>query len=362
MVVRSVALAFGRPFVLRRRFSARGFWPDVRRHRVTAFYYIGEICRYLLAAPPGQEDRDHTLRVMTGAGLRADVWREFVARFGVRDVYENLGATESNYGITNADNIPGSVGRLPYPEQSNIRVLKYDLAAGCHVRGADGAPVWAQSGEVGELVAEALEGNGVAGFFEGYTSEAATEAKVIRDLVRPGDRWVKSGDLVRFDEEDYLYFVDRVGDTFRWKSENVSTEEVALALAGFAGPLMVNVYGVAVPGEEGKAGMVALTYADPAAFDGQAFYAFARATLPPYAVPVFVRVGCRVAMTTTFKLRKVELQRDGFDPALVGDDVLFVADAAAGRYVALRTHDLATPVMTTHQPAGAKIAQMVTRS
>ncbi len=332
MVVPSIALAFARPFVLRRKFSNSAFWPDVRRYKITAFAYIGEICRYILAAPPTPDDRNHSLRVMTGAGLRADVWRQFTDRFGVNDVYENLGATESNYGITNVDNIIGSVGRVPYPAQSNIRVLKYDVDRSCHVLDSEGRPIWAGPGEIGELVAEALDGNGVAGFFEGYTSAEATQAKLLCGLVRPGDRWVKSGDLVRYDEEDYYYFVDRIGDTFRWKSENVSTEEVTLALSAFAGPIMVNVYGVTVADAEGKAGMVALTYQDPDEFDPVAFYEFAASRLASYAVPVFVRVTRMAELTTTFKLRKVDLQRAGIVP---GEDRLFTADPKARRYVPL---------------------------
>jgi fatty-acyl-CoA synthase len=341
MVVPSVALATGRPFVLRRKFSRSGFWPDVRRHRITAVYYIGEIVRYLLAAPPAPGDRDHSLRVMTGAGLKPDLWEAFADRFGVDAIIEGLGSTEANYGITNVDGRPGSVGRLPYPRATNIRILKWDVAAGEHVRDAAGNPVEAGPHEVGELVAEILDGNGIAGFFEGYTSAEATEAKLLRDLFRPGDRWFRSGDLVRFDEEDYFFFVDRVGDTFRWKSENVSTAEVETVLSGFPGPSVVNVYGVRVPGTEGRAGMVALTYGDGAAFDPQGFHAFAVKHLAAYAVPLFVRLSATAEMTTTFKLRKVDLQREGYDPAAAKGDRLYVADPAAGRYVPLTGEALA---------------------
>ncbi|WP_347271157.1 long-chain-acyl-CoA synthetase [Rhizorhabdus histidinilytica] len=341
MVVPSVALATGRPFVLRRKFSRSGFWSDVRRYRITALYYIGEIVRYLLAAPPAPDDRDHSLRVMTGAGLKPDLWEAFADRFGVDAIIEGLGSTEANYGITNVDGRPGSVGRLPYPRATNIRILKWDVAAGEHVRDAAGNPVEAGPHEVGELVAEVLDGNGVAGFFEGYTSAEATEAKLLRDLFRPGDRWFRSGDLVRFDEEDYFFFVDRVGDTFRWKSENVSTAEVETVLSGFPGPSVVNVYGVRVPGTEGRAGMAALTYGDGASFDPQGFHAFATAHLAPYAVPLFVRLSATAEMTTTFKLRKVDLQREGYDPAAARGDRLYVADPAAGRYVPLTGDALA---------------------
>jgi fatty-acyl-CoA synthase len=341
MVVPSVALATGRPFVLRRKFSRSGFWPDVRRHRITAVYYIGEIVRYLLASPPSPDDRNHSLRVMTGAGLKPDVWAAFSERFGVDRIIEGLGSTEANYGITNVDGRPGSVGRVPYPQATNIRILRWDAGAGDHLRDAAGHYVEAGPHDVGELVAEVLDGNGVAGFFEGYTSAEATEAKLIRNLFRPGDCWFRSGDLVRFDEEDYFFFVDRVGDTFRWKSENVSTAEVETVLSGYAGPSIVNVYGVSVPGAEGRAGMVALTYPEGVAFDPQGFYAYASTHLASYAVPLFVRLSATADMTTTFKLRKVDLQREGYDPALAHGDPLFVADPHVQSYVPLSPDALA---------------------
>ena len=340
MVVVSAALHVGIPIVLKRRFSASEFWGDVRRHRVTAWYYIGEICRYLLNQPVRADDRDHPLRRMSGAGLKAQVWQQFQERFGIELICEGLGSTEANYGLTNVDNKVGSVGRLPYPERSNIRVVRYDIESGEYLRGPGGALVLCRAGEVGELIAEVLDGPGAAGFFEGYTSQAATEAKLLRDVFRSGDRWVRSGDLVRFDADDYFYFVDRVGDTYRWKSENVSTDEVAAVLGQFAGPAVVNVYGVRVPGAEGRAGMVALTYADPSQFDPAAFHAFAAARLADYAVPLFVRIAADADLTTTFKLRKIDLQRAGYAPGQIRDP-LYVRDARAGRYVPLTDAALA---------------------
>ena len=340
MVVVSAALHVGIPIVLKRRFSASEFWDDVRRHRVTAWYYIGEICRYLLNQPARADDRDHTLRRMSGAGLKAQVWRQFQERFGIELICEGLGSTEANYGLTNVDNKVGSVGRLPYPERSNIRVVRYDVENGEYLRSPEGALVLCKAGEVGELIAEVLDGPGAAGYFEGYTSAEATQAKLLRDVFRPADCWVRSGDLVRFDADDYFYFVDRVGDTYRWKSENVSTDEVAAVLGQFPGPAVVNVYGVRVAGTEGRAGMVALTYADPEQFNAAAFYAFAAARLADYAVPLFVRISADADLTTTFKLRKIDLQRAGYDPRRTPDP-LFVRDARAGSYVPLTDAALA---------------------
>ncbi len=340
MVVISVALRFAVPVVLRRKLSVSEFWNDIRRHKVTAMYYVGEICRYIANQPPRADDRDHTLRKLGGAGMRPDVWKQFLERFGVEMVLEGLGATEANYGITNVDNRIGSVGRLPYPQASNIRVLRYDTEKGDYVRTPEGACVPARAGEVGELVAEVLDGPGVAGMYEGYTSAEATEAKLLRNVFKPGDRWVRSGDLVRFDEDDYFYFVDRLGDTFRWRGHNVSTEEVAEVLASFPGPASTNVYGVRVTGEEGRAGMVSLTYTDPSQFDPAGFHAFAVERLATYAVPMFVRVSRVADLTATFKLRKIDLQRDGYDPRRIADP-LYVRDLRAGTYLPVTDASLA---------------------
>jgi fatty-acyl-CoA synthase len=340
MVVVSAALHLGIPIVLRRRFSASEFWSDVREHQVTAWYYIGEICRYLLNQPRQADDRAHTLRRMSGAGLKADVWQAFQERFGIEVICEGLGSTEANYGLTNVDNKIGSVGRLPYPERSNIRVVRFDVENGDYRRGPDGKLALCQAEEVGELIAEVLDGPTAAGFFEGYTSRAATEAKLLRDVFRDGDRWVRSGDLVRFDADGYFYFVDRVGDTFRWKGENVSTDEVAQVLTQFPGVAVANVYGVRVPGNEGRAGMVALTLASGAPFAPREFHEFASRRLASYALPLFVRLTAQADLTTTFKLRKIDLQRAGYAPER-GGDALWVSDARAGCYVPLTAAALA---------------------
>jgi fatty-acyl-CoA synthase len=353
MVVPSVALAAACPFVLRRKFSRSGFWQDVRHYNITGVYYIGEVIRFLLATASDAADRDHSLRIMCGAGLKADVWQAFVDRFGVSQVFEGLGATEANYGITNVDGKIGSVGRLPYPQHTNIRVVRYDVERESYVHDEAGRLIEAKPGEIGELIAAVLDGPGAAGLFEGYTSAEATETKLLRNVFASGDVWFRSGDLVRFDADDYFYFVDRVGDTFRWKSENVSTQEVELVLGGFAGPATINVYGVAVPGAEGCAGMAALTYENPGDFDPVAFYGFAVGRLAPYAVPLFVRLTANAAMTASFKLRKVELKREGYDPILAGGDPLFVADFKAARYVLLTPEALVRTGLPPFLPASA---------
>ena len=348
MVLPSLALAFGIPMMLRRKFSVSGFWSDVERHQVTALYYIGEIVRFLLTPEEQPDERNNTLRAMMGAGMRPDVWREFVRRFDVPLVLEGLGSTEANYGITNFDNRIGSVGRIPYREHSNVRVLEYDLEADEHVRDADGRPVEAKPGEIGELIAQVHEHDLPSGMFEGYTSPQATEGKLMRDVFAQGDVYFRTGDLVRFDEDDFFYFVDRVGDTFRWKSENVSTLEVETILSAAPGVGSINVYGVKVPGTEGRAGMAAIV--PDGAFDPSAFYEFAAKNLARYAVPRFIRIQRATEMTTTYKLLKVGLRKAGYDPARCGGDALWIIDEDARTYFPLDDAALARLGVPAFEP------------
>jgi fatty-acyl-CoA synthase len=355
MVVVSCALAQGAAIFLARRFSASRFWDDARRHGMTGFQYVGEICRYLVNQPPRPDDRDHRVRVMMGAGLGRDVWEEFVRRFGVARILEGWSSTEANTSLINLDGRVGSCGRIPFPERHNGRLIRYDLDRDEHPRDAGGRCIPCAPGEVGEFVGAIpdLPDSG-AGRFEGYTDAEATERKILRGVFQPGDAWYRSGDLLRCDEEGYFYFVDRIGDTYRWKSENVSTQEVAEALGGFPGLEIANVYGVRVPGAEGRAGMASLVLRDRAAFDGRAFFAWVAGRLSSWAAPIFVRLSPEPDVTSTFKLRKVDLQREGYDPASIADP-LFVRDDAAGAYVPLDAASLARvgiPPFAADSPPG----------
>jgi fatty-acyl-CoA synthase len=320
MSLTSNAVGAGARMVLRRKFSASEFWNDVRRHGITTTQYIGEITRYLVNRPACDNDRDHSLKHMTGAGMTADVWQKFVDRFGGINIYEGLGATESNCGISNVDGRIGSIGRIPFKEKSNARVVKYNVEDDCHLRDENDHLIEIKAGEVGELIGMILELPGVmGGRFEGYTDPQASEAKVLRNVFRDGDAWFSTGDLVTCDEEDYFYFVDRIGDTFRWKSENVSTTEATEALAPFDDAEIINIYGVRVPDYEGRAGMAAIQMKDGRAFDPDLFYRIATEQLPHYAVPLFLRVSSQSDLTPTFKLRKVDLQKQGYDPNCFSD-------------------------------------------
>ena len=334
------ALQSGGTLALRRRFSASRFWEDVRRFDATAFQYIGEFCRYLLNQPPEARDREHAIRFAIGNGLRPDIWEQFQTRFGIPRILEFYGATEGNVGMINFDNTVGSVGKRPPALVAAPRLIRYDVEADEHVRDDDGLCVECEADEVGELLGEIPKAADTAlGRFEGYTSKEATERKILRDVFKKGDTWFRTGDLLCCDAKGYFYFIDRIGDTFRWKGENVSTQEVAEALGVFPGVELVNVYGVDIEGSDGRAGMAALAVSDPSAFDGAAFYSLVADSLPSYAAPVFLRLQLDAEVTGTFKLRKVDLQKQGYDPSV--KDPLFVRDDGARAYVTLTPERLA---------------------
>jgi len=327
------AIHCGAAFALARRFSASRFWTDIARCEATTFVYIGEICRYLLHSPPHPEERSHDLRYIIGNGMRPDVWEAFVERFEPGKVHEFYGATEGNVNMINPFGRVGAVGFVPPGPLNNALLVKYDPETQTPVRDADGRCIPCKPGEVGELLGE-IDNDKVIRRFDGYLDDEATSGKILRDVVEPGDAWFRTGDLLRRDRLYFYYFVDRIGDTFRWKGENVSTNEVADALVRHAPIEIANVYGVKVPGADGRAGMAALVMHEEASFDPDAFYAHVERELPPFARPAFVRVVDTASLTATFKLKKVELVKEGFDPDVV-DDPLFVRDEDAGTYASL---------------------------
>lgn len=330
--VTSTALRVGASIVVRRKFSVREFWQDVRRNHITVFQYIGEICRYLLNQPVVAGEREHSLRYMLGAGLTAESWQRWLERFGPIQVFEGWGATEANANLINVDNYVGSCGRVPDWSRTNLRLVRYDVESDTHPRDEHGFYQLCKPGEVGEAMGFIVDHPQIGGGrFEGYTSAAASESKIRRNVFQAGDAYWSSGDLLRYDDDGYFYFVDRIGDTFRWKSENVSTLEVAGTLSDLPGLELINVYGVHVPGHEGRAGMAAILMQPGQTFDPQAFYDLTEARLPRYAAPMFVRVSATADMTSTFKLRKVDLQRQGYAPGLFADP-LFVRDESTRTY------------------------------
>jgi fatty-acyl-CoA synthase len=313
------ALLNGGRLILRKRFSASSFWKDVKDSQATIFVYIGELCRYLVNSPPQDDERAHKLRLAYGNGLRPDVWTDFQGRFKIPNILEFYGSTEGNVSLFNFDGKAGAIGRVPklLKKQINFRLVRFDVDTEMPVRGANGLIQEASVGEIGEAIGSI--GSDVRHDFSGYADKAASEKKILTDVFARGDRWFRTGDLMRQDSEGYIYFVDRIGDTFRWKSENVSTSEVEQRLADAPGVTEVISYGVPVPGQEGKAGMVTLVL--DGEFDESAFDAYAAEQLPAYARPVFVRVAKTLETTGTFKYRKVDLVKDGFDPDKVEGEI-----------------------------------------
>jgi fatty-acyl-CoA synthase len=321
------ALLNGGRLILRKKFSATNFWPDVRTTGATMFVYIGELCRYLVNCPPGEDDRAHKLRLAFGNGLRPDVWPEFQSRFRIPDILEFYGSTEGNVSLFNFDGKQGAIGRVPklLKKQINIRLVRFDIDTNEPVRAANGLCEEARPGEIGEAIGAI--GNDVRHDFSGYADKAASEKKILTDVFQRGDKWFRTGDLMRQDHEGYLYFIDRIGDTFRWKGENVSTSEVEQRLAEAPGVKEVIAYGVPVPNTEGKAGMVTLIVEGK--FSAKAFADYADEQLPSYARPVFIRIAKTLETTGTFKYRKVDLVAEGFDPAKV-DGPLYVRGGKSG--------------------------------
>ena len=330
-------LTVGGVVFIREKFSAREFWSDIVKHQCTMFAYIGELCRYLLHTPEGPNDRAHSIRLCVGNGLRPDIWEAFRDRFGLKTILEFYASTEGNVSMFNFDSKPGAVGRVPkWAEKKFVfRVLKFDVEKEEPVRGPDGLCVVCADGEAGEVVGEiVIDPARPSARFEGYADKAATTKKILSDVLKKGDQWFRTGDLMKRDGLGYYYFIDRIGDTFRWKGENVSTTEVSEAITSFPGVNDATVYGVAVPGYEGRAGMVSLVTDDPAHFDLAGFRAHLASRLPDYARPLLVRFQSQLDVTGTFKQRKVELVAQGFDP-VQNRDPLYFSDSAAGAFTRL---------------------------
>ncbi|MFE3055508.1 long-chain-acyl-CoA synthetase [Nocardia sp. NPDC059239] len=336
-VALSSVIAGGATFALGRKFSATRFWDEAIASQATAFIYIGELCRYLLNQPAKPADRAHTVRLCVGNGLRSELWDEFQQRFGIERIVEFYGASEGNVAFINAFSVARTAGFTPLP----FAIVEYDDATGRALRHPDGRLRRVPPGGVGLLLAKVTTSSP----FDGYTDASATESKLVRDGFEPGDCWFDTGDLVRDQRWGHIAFVDRLGDTFRWKGENVATTEVEGAFDGIDSVTQAVVFGVDIPGTDGKAGMAAVTLHEGGHFDGKVAAKVLYDHLPTYAVPLFIRVVPELEQTSTFKNRKVELRKQGYTPddestlyVLAGRTEGYVpayseyaADVAAGR-------------------------------
>ncbi|MEO8667504.1 MAG: long-chain-acyl-CoA synthetase [Bauldia sp.] len=334
LAVGSTLMVGGSVFI-REKFSARQFWDDVVDHDCTLFQYIGELCRYLLNAPPHPKESQHRIRLCCGNGLRPDIWVAFQKRFKIPVIREFYAATEGNCVIFNADGTPGAVGRVPSWAQGifPIKVVRFDIVHEQVIRGDHGLCIECPPDEVGEVISKILVDPMRPGQrFDGYADKAATEKKILPDAFVRGDRWFRTGDLMRRDEHGNFFFVDRIGDTFRWKGENVSTSEVAEMIDTMPEVAEATVYGVPITGTEGKAGMAAIVPGQ--GFDLAGLRLHIDAHLTAYARPMFIRVKKEIDATSTFKQRKVELARDGFDPRKTSDPIYF-KNLETGEFVLL---------------------------
>lgn len=319
------------PLALPRRFSASRFWQDCIDAEATAFIYVGELCRYLLATPKSPLDRAHQVTRAFGNGMRSDLWAPFKERFGVERISEYYAATEGNAETVNLLDRPGSCGPLlPW----KMALVRCDPQTGEVLRNARGRCERVRAGEPGLLIGKITPRNEYAG----YTSRDATERKVLHDVFARGDAWFDTGDLLKRDRLLHLYFVDRLGDTFRWRGENVSTQEVGEVLHGAAGVAEANVYGVEVQGQEGRAGMAALVIEGE--FDPAGLFAHVAEHLPKYAQPRFIRLIEAMDTTGTFKQRKGDLAEQGWSEDI--GDPLYVWDGHGATYVPLDSSVRAT--------------------
>ncbi len=307
------AIYNGAAVALRRKFSASAFLDDVRRFNVTHFVYVGEVCRYLMSQPAVPGGNRTTLKYVIGNGLRPDIWRGFKKRFGIKKVFEFYGAAEGVGIFTNFLNIDYSVGTSLTP----FAIVRYDVENDVPVRGEDGCLVRVGKGETGLLIMEISEKTP----FPGYTDRKKTEEKIIHDAFNKGDRWFNTGDMLGNMGFRHARFADRLGDTFRWKGENVATMEVEKTINSFAGVSSSAVYGVAMPSGDGKAGMAAIIREGNADIDLAALVAHLKSSLPAYAIPLFLRFVDDFQWTATFKLKKTGLKDEGFDPQRVGGGV-----------------------------------------
>jgi fatty-acyl-CoA synthase len=328
-------LVAGGSVAIRDKFSVREFWSDIVRYDCTLFQYIGELCRYLVRAPHDPNERRHRLRLACGNGLRPDIWTEFQSRSRVARIVEFYAATEGNVMLFNFEGKLGAVGRLPpmlarrYP----VKLIAVDRATGAPLRDAGGFCIACGEHEIGEAIGRIAHHPSQPGSrFDGYASTADGERKILRDVFARGDAWFRTGDLMHQDMRGHFYFDDRIGDTFRWKGENVSTSEVEDAIGCFPGAAHANVYGVAVAGFDGRAGMAALVCGS--GFDLAAFRAHLVDRLPNHARPLFLRLCSLIEVTTTFKQRKNDLILQGFDPSATGDMIYF-NDRERGAFVRL---------------------------
>ncbi|KAF4095279.1 hypothetical protein G5714_024357 [Onychostoma macrolepis] len=339
------AVERGATVVVKSKFSSSQFWDDCRKYNVTVIQYIGETMRYLCNTPKRVSDQVHNVRMAIGNGIRPEVWRTFISRFGNVDIKEFYGSTEGTLGFLNYAGKTGAVGRVNFFHKKlyPYALVKFDQEQEEPVRNKEGFCIEVAKGETGLLVSKITQ----KAQFAGYARDPKqTEKKKLYNVFEKGDVYFNSGDLFRTDHENFIYFQDRVGDTFRWKGENVSTNEVSDILTMATSLEEANVYGVTVQGYEGRTGMATITLKKDHQFEPDAIFSHVTAYLPSYARPRFIRIQDCLAVTYTFKQLKGKLVEEGFNPAVITDP-LFVLDETVKSYRPL-TRDTYQSILDGH--------------
>uniref|UniRef100_U5ELJ8 Very long-chain fatty acid transport protein n=1 Tax=Corethrella appendiculata TaxID=1370023 RepID=U5ELJ8_9DIPT len=329
----------GATMLLRKKFSASNFWPDCIKHNCTVAQYIGEICRFVLMQSPKPTDTQHKVRMMFGNGLRPQIWPQFISRFNIGQMCEIYGSTEGNSNLANYEGVIGAIGFIPrvakyvYP----VTLIRCNEDTGEVLRDANGLCIRSNTGESGVIVGQIKHTQATLSF-GGYADKKATEKKVLRDVIRKGDMYFNSGDILVMDLLGYCYFKDRTGDTYRWRGENVATSEVEAIISNIVGLNDCAVYGVDIPETEGKAGMAAIVDTS-GKLDLESLSAGIKGSLPPYARPIFIRVLKELPMTATFKLKKRDLQLEGYDLSKITDSIYFLNNDGTYRRFTEKDYD-----------------------
>jgi acyl-CoA synthetase (AMP-forming)/AMP-acid ligase II len=340
-----VGMRSGATIIIGRKFSASKYWDEVRQNDATVVQYIGEIARYLLAVPPSPKDKQHRVRLAYGNGMRPDVWEKFRERYAVKDVFEFYASSEGNGALINYNTGPfgsGAVGRfanLARKARPDYKIIQVDPITEDVVRNEKGLCVQCDFNEPGEFIMRIKTDKAHQQFLGYADNPAAAQKKILVNVLEKGDAWFRSGDLMRMDVDGFYWFGDRLGDTFRWRSENVSTAEVAAALGEVIAE--ANVYGVLVPNHDGRAGCAAIPRDVAATMDLGQLARHAKKALPKYSVPLFLRIVPTMDATGTVKQLKVALRNEGIEHAKCGQDPLYWLPPGSNSYVPFETSDLA---------------------
>jgi citronellyl-CoA synthetase len=317
MVCWTSVIAGGAAMVLKKKFSIRDFWPDIKKYNVTALGYVGELCKYLLNEPVHALEKNNTLTKIVGNGMRPGIWMQFKDRFGIEKVGEFYASSEGNLAFFNIFNLNCTMGYTV----NDYAIVEYDRENETPIFDKNGFMQKVKKGGTGLLLGEINEKYP----FDGYTEKDKTEKVIMRNVLKKGDAFFNTGDLVHYMGFKHTQFVDRLGDTYRWKGENVSTTEVEGIMGRFPGIAEAIVYGVEIPNNSGRAGMAKLILSESSkGIDFAGLYEFMKKEMPPFAIPLFLRISDTTNTTSTMKYLKGPLKTEGYDCDKTSDSIYFL--------------------------------------